>query len=79
MTNDDRTEEQLKAAREQAEGLLKCAVAELRSLLVAPEGASPGWFPHGVDGVKVSVKLSDVEVSLELEGAVPPQPGDDED
>lgn len=78
MTNDDRTEVQLKAAREHAEGLLKCAVEELRSLLVAPKSESLEWFPHGIDGVKISIKLHGVEATLELEGVQPPEPTDDE-
>ena len=78
MTKDDRAEQQLKAAREHAEGLLKCAVAELRSLLVAPKDESLQWFPHGIDGVKISIKLHDVEATLELEGVVPSQSEDDD-
>jgi len=79
MTKDDRAEQQLKAAREHAEGLLKCAVAELRALLVLPKSETLKWFPHGIDGIKVSIKLFDVEATLELEGVQPPQPGDEDD
>jgi hypothetical protein len=79
MTKDDRAEQQLKATREHAEGLLKSAVEELRNLLAAPKSEGLKWFPHGIDGVKVSIKLLDVEATLELEGVQPAQPDDDED
>jgi len=78
MTKDDRAEQQLKATREQAEGLLKCAVAELQSLLAAPKSEGLKWFPHGIDGVKISIKLLDVEATLELEG-VQPAPADEDE
>jgi len=79
MTKDDRAEQQLKAAREQAEGLLRCAVEELNTLLVAPKSDTLKWFPHGIDGVKISVKLLDVEVALELEGALPAGSGNEDE
>jgi len=37
------------------------------------------WFPHGIDGIKISIKLFDVEATLELEGVQPPQPGDEDE
>jgi hypothetical protein len=58
---------------------LKSSVEELRKLLQAPKSDALKWFPHGIDGVKVSVKLSGVEVTFELEGVQPSRPADEED
>lgn len=77
MTKDDRTEKQLAAARANAEGLLKCAVVELRKLAEAPSGEGVSWFPNGIDGIKVSIKAFGVEASLELEGAMASSNGAD--
>ncbi|HEU5073015.1 MAG TPA: hypothetical protein VFU02_02565 [Polyangiaceae bacterium] len=70
MTERVRNEEQAAAACAQAENLLKCAIGELQRLAQAPAGDALKWFPHGIDGIKVSVKVFDVEASLELEGAL---------
>ena len=67
---DDPMEKQIAAARANAEGLLQHAVSELRKLLAAPKDEGVKWFPHGIDGIKISVKVYQVEASLELEGAV---------
>ena len=71
MTKDNRADQQLAATRENAERLLKCAILELNQLLESRKADGAKWFPNGIDGVKVSVKLFDVELSLELEGALP--------
>lgn len=72
MTKDNRADQQLAATRENAESLLKSAVLELNRLLESRKADGAKWFPNGIDGVKISIKLFDVELSLELEGALPP-------
>lgn len=71
MTKENRADQQLTATRENAESLLKCAIEELNKLLEGRKGDGAKWFPNGIDGVKVSVKLFEVELSVELEGALP--------
>ncbi|HEY6722847.1 MAG TPA: hypothetical protein VI197_02415 [Polyangiaceae bacterium] len=70
MTKENRADQQL-LTRENAESLLRCAIEELNKLLDGRRADGPKWFPNGIDGVKVSVKLFDVELSVELEGALP--------
>jgi len=72
MTKDNRADQQLAATRENAESLLKSAILELNQLLESRKADGAKWFPNGIDGVKVRIKLFDVELSLELEGALPP-------
>ena len=67
---DEQMEKQIAAARANAEGLLQHAVNELRKLVAAPKDDVVKWFPHGIDGIKISIKVYQVEASLELEGAV---------
>lgn len=78
---DDPMEKQIAAARANAEGLLQHAVSELRKLLAAPKDEGVKWFPHGIDGIKISIKVYQVEASLELEGAVASSadPSDDDE
>lgn len=76
MTKDNRADQQLAATRENAESLLKSAIVELNQLLESRKADGAKWFPNGIDGVKVSIKLFDVELSLELEGALPPRTAD---
>lgn len=71
MTKENRADHQLTATRENAESLLKSAMEELNKLLEGRKADGPKWFPNGIDGVKVSIKLFDVELSVELEGALP--------
>lgn len=71
MTKDNRPEQQLAATRENAERLLKTAIGELNTLLEGRKADGDKWFPNGIDGMKVSIKLFGVELSLELEGALP--------
>jgi len=78
---DEQMEKQISAARASAEGLLQHAVSELRKLLAAPKDEGVKWFPHGIDGIKISIKVYQVEASLELEGAVASSvdPSDDDE
>lgn len=71
MTKDNRPDQQLTATRENAERLLKTAIGELNTLLEGRKADGDKWFPNGIDGMKLSIKLFDVELSLELEGALP--------
>jgi len=71
MTKDNGSTQQLTAKRENAEILLKSAITELSKLLDGRKVDGDKWFPRGIDGVKVRVKLFDVELSVELEGALP--------
>jgi hypothetical protein len=70
MMKDEQMEKQIAAARANAEGLLQHAVSELRKLVAVPKEDAVKWFPHGIDGIKISIKVYEVEASLELEGAV---------
>ena len=67
---DEQMEKQIAAARANAEGLLQLAVSELRKLVAAPKDDVVKWFPNGIDGIKISIKVYQVEASLELEGAL---------
>lgn len=79
MTKENRAGQELALTRENAESLLKSAIGELNTLLDGRKADGDKWFPNGIDGVKVTVKLFDVELSLELEGALPAESEDGSD